>query len=137
MESGISVELERFLLECVESYEQLHALLYLIRRREVPASGGEVSTALGVSEEAALEALGALRNRGLLVAVASSRQPLFRLGQGTHLDAVFEELQHVHEQKPVEVARLMTANALKRARTLAARHFADAFLLRRDRKDRG
>ena len=47
------------------------------------------------------------------------------------------QLQRVHEQEPFAVAKLMTRGALERARTLAARHFADAFVLWRDKKDRG
>ena len=137
MAADISTELRSFLLEHVESYEQLHALLYLIRQREVPVSGGEVSSVLGMSEDDALEALEVLRNKGLLVTVESPQQRMFRVGRVLHLDGVLDELQRVHEQQPVELARLMTANAIERARTLAARHFADAFLLRRHLKDRG
>ena len=137
MSDGISLALQRFLLECVENYEQLHALLHLLRRRDVPLGSGEASATLGVSEEAALEALQALRDRGLVAMIGPPNQPLFRLERAPHLDAVLEELQGAHDQKPVEVAKLMTANAIDRARTLTARRFADAFLLRRAKKDDG
>ena len=102
-----------------------------------PLGSGEASATLGVSEEAALEALQALRDRGLVAMIGPPNQPLFRLERAPHLDAVLEELQGAHDQKPVEVAKLMTANAIDRARTLTARRFADAFLLRRAKKDDG
>ena len=137
MENAISVQLKRFLLENVESYEQLHALLYLAGRPGLAPSASDVSIGLGISEDAALQALQSLQNHGLIVAMVSRERPLFRLEGRPDLDAVLEELRHAHEQRPVEVAKLMTANAIERARTIAARHFADAFLLRRDKKDHG
>jgi DNA-binding transcriptional regulator GbsR (MarR family) len=137
MEGAISVLLKRFLLENVESYEQLHALLYLAGKRELPLSASDVSAALGISEDAALEALRSLQGHGVVVAMVSPQRSLFRLESRPDIDAMLEELRHVHEQRPVDMAKLMTASAIERARTLTARHFADAFLLRKDKKDHG
>jgi hypothetical protein len=44
-------------------------------------------------------------------------------------------LANAYEERPVEVMKLMSANAIERVRTAAMRTFAEAFILRKDRGD--
>jgi hypothetical protein len=114
--------IEQFLLERVETHEQLQALLWFSSGNGEPRSPEEAAKALSLPEPAVAEALSALVKAELLRRVAGTR---FRYEPATpELEAAVRRLSLLHEQDGVQVIRIMSAQALARLRTFALRAFA-------------
>jgi class 3 adenylate cyclase len=131
-------DVERLLFEALESYEQLEALLLLVEEPHLRRGADDVAAKLGMPEEAAREALDHLRERGLAVASATGDRVLYGYGAPSpDRDAAIRALARIYRERPAEIAKRMTANAIERLRTSAIRTFSDAFLLRGSKKDDG
>jgi hypothetical protein len=134
MAADVSDDLELLLRERIESYEQLEVLLHLFSVRE-PQRLVDLIGALGLAENAAADAVEALRSAGLIAATSTDGGPLFRYEGAPELDATIRELAGLYREKPAEIAKRMTANAIERVRTAGLRAFSDAFRLRRRKAD--
>ena len=130
------VAVEQFLVEELEGYEQLEALLLLFSNVTQSFSREEVGAALGIGVDAADEALEHLHRRGLVDLEPAQGGPRFRyLSQPASRDVTIGALSRLYQERPIDIVRRMTANAIERLRTAAIHRFSDAFLLRKDKKD--
>jgi predicted ArsR family transcriptional regulator len=133
----VPARVRRLLEAHVETYEQLEALLFLARRGK-PHNADTVAEELGIAPEAALEALQHLRARGLVVETSAGRERVYRIETAsTHADSPVQTLARLYEERRMDVAKLMTDNAIARMRTATIRRFADAFIVKRSPKNDG
>ena len=115
---------QRFLSEYIATYDELHVLLCLLRRRDIDTVPSSVARDLGIPESVCLLALEALCVRRL--AQRSADGKAFRFAPAT--DALTRgalALDHAYHLSPVNVIRAMSENAMQRLRSSAARAFPD------------
>jgi predicted transcriptional regulator len=130
-------DVEDLLLQELESYEQLEALLLLVKEPRRSLDAKTVAEETRIPHDAAAEALDHLCERGLVILEPASGGPRFRYATPPHLDGTIRTLARIYDERRVEVAKRMTANAIERVRTAALRRFSDAFLVKRRKKDDG
>lgn len=124
-------EVQRFLREHIESYEQLAIVLLLQSRRDQALDGGAISAQLQLPEALVDEALQALGQRELVAQSPGADGPLFNFRPETPaLAELVSTLAQLNVDRRLDVMRLMTANSIERLRAKAVSTFADAFLLR-------
>ena len=129
-ESSLPAEVQVFLRERMESYEQLEVLLLLRTRPSDPWAASAVASELHMPEPAADQALRALSRHGLLSVAVSPKALVFRYQpESAELAALVEKLAGAYTEQRIAVVRLMTANSIERLRARALRTFANAFLL--------
>ena len=130
MASELDAEVQRLLFEHVASYEQLEALL-LLRADPARASGTrELAERLRIDESSVMAALEELTAHHLLQRTGGT-PALYRYAPAdARLGIIVERLALLYDAQRLEVIRQMSANAIERLRSSAARTFADAFLLR-------
>lgn len=131
------------LRERIESYEELEILLALERHR----GAGKTVDELGAAVHGALplieSALRSLESRALIkrdtVAVSAGAREAetryFYAPASSELDGAVRALAKAYAGQPIPIIKLMSENAIQRMRTGAARAFADAFILRKDKND--
>ena len=120
----------------VESYEHLAVLLLAYRQSTRTWSVADLSSTLSIPEQLAEAAVTTLRNAGLLRAECDALPPSYRYAANSAAHATIARLASEYAENPVQVVRLMSANAIERVRMSALHAFADAFVLKKD-KDRG
>ena len=130
-----SERLRRFLLEHVETFEELELLIVMSGRPGEAVTEQEVATCIGCAADDARDALRHLAERGFLVPDPGTSGPPFRYGPSdTDLQLGVDEIRRLHERSWSALAQLMSANAVERMRrNLQA--CADAFVLGRKRDD--
>lgn len=126
----IPEDVQAFLHEHIETYEQLVALVLLFERRE-SWSVERVAARTHLSEEDALHALVELCERGLVVVETAGGVRNFRYSASSAASETIARLAGLYTSQPLEIMHLMNANAMERVRTSMARSFASAFLVRR------
>lgn len=141
MTSELDVEVLRLLSGQVTSYEQLEALLLLHAAAGRDWAVMEVAAALRIDDANAAAALAALSTQHLLTVTGVGVQQRYRYASAdATLAAGVDKLALAYAERRLEVVKQMSANAIERLRSSAARTFADAFLLgdrkKRDRDDR-
>lgn len=127
-------DVRALLRERIGSYEQLEILLLLHKERsgltaEALSSRLQIAPPLTASTLAELQARGLVRPQ----AAASEARYLYEAATPT-LDAAVSRLARAHAEHPISIIKLMSANAIQRVRIGAARTFADAFILRKDKR---
>jgi hypothetical protein len=122
--------LKELLFETVDTFEELEVLVWFHDRGE-----GSVGRATLIGQQTvaprdeAEVALASLATRGILS--ASSAQPnQFLYVPSAEARAAIEIVVREYRENPVQVMRLMTANAIERVKTAAARTFAESFRIR-------
>ena len=136
-------EVRALLRERVESYEELEILLALERLRGTGRTADELSTAVHVQVPLIERALRSLEAHGLIerriepvAGDARKPEPRYRYAPaGPELDRAVQALAKAYTEQPIPIIKLMSENAIQRMRTGAARAFADAFILRKDKND--
>jgi hypothetical protein len=125
------------LRERIESYEELEALLALERLRGAGLTTVELSAALRVNGPLIEQALRVLETRSLVRSRNAAERPLryFYAPSNAELDDAVRALAKAYGEQPIRIIQLMSENAIQRLRTGAVRAFADAFILRKDKKD--
>lgn len=122
--------LQALLAEAVDSFEKLELVLYLDHVDAVPMPARDLAAEIGVREDIALEALGGLLRTGVLNK-HDSGWSLHRRGRWSEQ---LVDLARVAESDRTALLKFLTARAMDRVRTEAARVFADAFILRPKKK---
>ncbi|HVU05902.1 MAG TPA: hypothetical protein VHE30_29335 [Polyangiaceae bacterium] len=128
--SRIPDDVQEFLRARIKSYEELEALVLLSHAPERRWTAAALSSALDIRLEDAREALVALRQRGLVEARGDSYSYL-----ASPLDETVERLAVAYADNRLGIMNQMSANAIERVRSATARALADAFVLRRGKKD--
>jgi DNA-binding MarR family transcriptional regulator len=134
-------EVRALLRERIESYEELEALLALERLRGTGRTAEELSGAVHVDVPLIERALRSLEARALIERRAPSAQNsalrpeprYFYAPASTQLDSAVRALAMAYAEQPIPIIKIMSENAIQRLRTGAARAFADAFILRKDK----
>ena len=136
-------DVRALLRERIESYEELETLLALERLRGAGKTADELSAAAHVGApliERALRSLEAraLIERGASPAAGSARElepRYFYAPASPELDGAVRALAKLYAEQPIAIIKLMSENAIQRVRTGAARAFADALILRKDKNN--
>ena len=129
-------DVRALLHEHIESYEQLEVLLLLRRERYEEWTVAGLAARLHVREELVASALVGLKAGGLVAATAADPAPRFAYRTSSSgLDAAAGRLEREYAEHPIRIIQLMSANAIERVRTAALHTFADAFVLKKDKKD--
>lgn len=125
-------DLQRFLFEHVESYEELELVVFLRRQRERDWTAEEAGAKLGLSTSACVSALEALEQHGVVVKGAtpgSFRYEPYSMEAAARL----AQLDAFYRNQRLAVVMLMSVNAIERLRVATLHRFADTLRLR-DRK---
>lgn len=131
-DEALLVRLQRFLLEYVESYEELEVLLLLAQSRLAwPVDAIGKSSAL--SDMVVTEALEALSHRSLVASLRPDAATWFYAPESAQLDQTVTDLANAYESERLDVMKMMTANSIRRLRATAA----DAFDVLTSRKTPG
>jgi hypothetical protein len=126
--SGIPEEARRFVLECIDSVEQLEVLLLLHGSPAVVWSPEAVAKTLYSNPESIVRRLAGLHARGLLaIAEASSYRYQPRTAE---LADVVSLLADTYRQRRVAVITVIASKPMENVRA-----FSDAFRLRKKDKD--
>jgi hypothetical protein len=134
----VPADVQCFLLEYVESLEQLEILVLLERRIERAWSALEVADELRVRDSVAEEELRRLCDRGLLVLAGSTSNTSYRYEPISQSLAVMaQRLVETYDAQRVAIMRLMTANAIQRLRAGALGLFCNAFVFGKREKHNG
>jgi len=132
-ESDSDRDVQRFLLENLESHEQLRSLLLIAKAPDRDWTAQQVADALKLPPASAHDVLQHLSRRSLLKGRGAVDEMLF-----TYVPeqaAVVQRLDQICGDEPHVVMKWMNANALERVRSSAIKTFADAFLLRKKKPD--
>jgi DNA-binding transcriptional ArsR family regulator len=124
-------DVERFLLERVESFEQLESLLALWRLRDRKCCIDEVVSGTKMRENAVSIALAELTEAGLVEKYLEAGVDYYRLSPTSLSEDLVERIQRAHDDDTLEVMKVMTSNAMQRLRSAAIRTFSEAFVVRR------
>lgn len=136
MASSPSEFLQAFLHDSISSYEELEALLLLVREGDRSWTDGELAEALKVHVEAISPALDQLASiEGLLEMHDQAGHRRFQYApKSKMLRQVVEELAVAYAEQRLAIVQIMSANALNRVRGAAMRRLADAFRIERPKK---
>jgi len=120
-------DLQQFLRDHVETYEQLEILVLLAGAPDRHWSADDIAAALRVDHAVVTEGLAHLDRAGVLVASGPDTAPRFA-ARPDHA-AMVVRLADVYRRDRLGIMNRMTSNALERVRTSALRAFTSAFLL--------
>jgi hypothetical protein len=127
-------DVQRLLRDLLHTYEELEIVLLLDREKPRALSVSEVGAAVGIAPDAAGTTLATLIDRKLIARDDGSGA--YRFGDSPdEIVRAVGELGRIWSQDRLPIVRLVTANAVERLRTGAARALSDAFLLPKGRKD--
>ena len=126
-ETELPLHLQTFLLQHIETYEQLEVLLLLQKHSSAGWHVRGIAEKLRLSENAVRDALDALQERGLTKGGLEPGTRAEYAGGREQVDNVVAELADTYATRTLEVMRAMTANAIARLRANAAGTF-DAVL---------
>ena len=128
MTSGIPEDVRRFLLQCIDSVEQLEVLLHLYRTPEQAWSCDSIALALYSNPASIARRLAGLYSNGLLTLESSST---YRYQPKTaELDVTVSHLAETYRQRRVAVITVIASKPMENVRA-----FSEAFRLRKKDKD--
>ena len=128
MSGPLPLDVERFLVDHIDSIAQLEILRLLHATPESDATAATVARALGVDAVWASAELANLTSRGLLAHGANGAAPTFRFAPRTdELRATIDEVLRAFHERRVTVIDLVASKPSRHIRG-----FADAFRLRKD-----
>lgn len=127
-------ELRAFLREHVSSFEELEALLLFVRAPQRAWESFDVASALGLSEDMTETALSGIAGTFVARESGGGSAVVYRYAPRAELEPVVELLRRAYAEERLTVVQIMSANAMQRVRSSAARRLAEAFRLERSRK---
>jgi len=128
----LSEDLLDLLRRRVGSLEALECLLLVRRERERKWASFEIARELGIPEGMVDTTLAAMKAAALVVREGAAGGATWRYApRGAELEAIVDRLARVYEERRLEVMRILSAQAMERLRSSAARAFADAFVIGR------
>jgi hypothetical protein len=124
------------LREHVTSFEKLELILLLAGQPQQAWTIASLSSRVHVPEDLIVEALDALERARLVGSTIEGGQRLVRHAPATaELAHAACELLRIFPELRAAIIVFMNANAIERVRSGAVRTFAEAFILRKDKKD--
>jgi DNA-binding IclR family transcriptional regulator len=129
-------DVQKLLRDHIESYEQLELLVLLRTELDHRWTVDALSARFRIPASLASLALDELQTAGFVEPRGHGPEKQYAyLTQSNHVEATLERLIQAYREYPIPILRQMSANAIERVRTAALRRFADAFILRKDKKD--
>jgi hypothetical protein len=125
--SELTAEIEAFLREHIESFEELEVLLLVHERSEVAWTNQEVAAELRIGAEATQRALRRLLEIELVEQV--SPEPRYRYNPSAPQAWRADETAKAYQADRLAILNALSKQAIERIRMSAARTFADAFRL--------
>ena len=132
MSSILSPALRKLLDTQVESFEKLELLMLLRRSPSGPKTAGELALTLNIGSDEVRSIVAALSAAGLVARAADGAISLAPLRP--EAQAVLDELARVYEEDKIVLVKVIAETAMDRLRNLAGRAFADAFVIRKNKK---
>ncbi|HEY4187439.1 MAG TPA: hypothetical protein VGP07_20350 [Polyangia bacterium] len=130
----IGQEVRALLSIKIQSIEQLEVVLFLRERLGHAWTPSALAAKLHLTSSEAEGALRQLRSARLVDVVRSDSTTSFRYLPGdSNLSETVERLALEYQQSPLEIVRIISANAIERVRTGTLRFFADSFVLGKKR----
>lgn len=123
----IPSDLQQFLRDHVETYEQLEILVLLAGAPDRHWPADDIAAALRLDHAVVAEGLAHLERAGVLE--ASGPDTARRFAARPDHAAMVARLADVYRRDRLSIMNRMTSNALERVRTSALRAFTSAFLL--------
>ncbi|MGH8143693.1 MAG: hypothetical protein ACREU2_14395 [Steroidobacteraceae bacterium] len=137
MKIELDTDVRRLLLEQITTYEQLETLLLLHAQPAQGWSAPAVAAAVRIQEDSAAAALNELVAQRLVSFKSDGAKSEYQYAAADAAAAsAVDRLSQAYSQQRLEVVKQMSANAIERVRSSAARTFSDAFIFRRKRDDR-
>lgn len=132
--ASVPPELIAFVHDYFATYEQLQVLELLRHERSSPWTENQISDRLRLQSTLTRAALDCLCVSRLVAVRAENGMETFAYAPASvDLEHLVNQLLTTYKLQPIEIIRLMSANAIERVRTAALRAFADAFVLRKDK----
>jgi hypothetical protein len=132
--SDLPEDVRALLKAHIESYEQLETLLLLRRERYEQWTAEGLAARLRVGAQLIEPALAGLKASGLVELTGAAPARFAYRPASPELDAATGRLEREYAERPILIIQLMSANAIERLRTAALHTFADAFVLKKDKK---
>lgn len=132
MSEPIDEGVRALLLERIEAFEHLELLRRMHRKPDQRWTPQDVTEQLRVSQTIAEAALDHLVKQQLVAAAPAEGEEGFLFSyqpQDPVLAATVDRLVQAYDDSILEIMKLMSANAIERARNKALRFFSDAFIL--------
>jgi hypothetical protein len=125
-----------FLRDHVSSFEELEVLLFFVRAPRRTWSVAELAAALNLSSEVVESALGQLASASAPITATSggTTSVTHRYMPNVEEERLLDGLRRAYDEQRLTILQLMSANAMERVRSMAARRLADAFRLDRSKK---
>jgi hypothetical protein len=134
MSESLDEGVKALLRERIEAFEHLEVLRKLHRQPEERWAPQTVADQLRISYAIAEAALEYLARHQLLATSSGEDGPRFAYSpKDPAVAANVDKLVRAYDDSIVEIMKLMSANAIERARTKALHFFADAFILGKKR----
>ncbi len=120
----------------IGSFEELEALMLLFQEQDESWTSRAVARRLGTGVDLIEQALESLHRAHLVQRVARGDEVRYQHGsESEELAKAVADLAEECGKRRVDVFRAMSANTVRRQRDSAIHMFADAFVLRRRKKD--
>jgi hypothetical protein len=129
----IPAHVQRFMYERITTYEQLEILVRLAES-QAAADVNSIAQSLGISPDAALEALDALGSASLVAKLGRGQGYKYSPGEAA-LDTATKQLVATYRANRFAVVKAMTDNSLQRLRGSTLHTFAECFLIGGPKKD--
>lgn len=126
-----------FLSDHVSGFEELEVLLFFVRAPRRAWKLVDVADALNLPTEVLETALSQLATAGTPIAAttdATTAATTYRYTPDGPAERLLQALARAYEEQRLTVLQIMSANAMERVRSMAARRLADAFRLDRSKK---
>ena len=120
-------QIDRFILEEIDSVPHLEALLLVWRRRPANWSYGDLARALYLSEDRTFEVVRSLLERGLIVEVGGQRSRFALLLESKDKEMLLESLDLTYRRELVRVSHMIHSKA-----SPGVLDFARAFRFKKD-----
>lgn len=128
-------DLKRLLFDCVESFEELHVLVWLKAREHEEFDEQAIAEGTRIHVSVLSETLTRLAELGL-VFTTETRPPRYRYApREPAMREGFDTIIARYQTNPLEIMGVMTANAIERVRTAALSTFANSFRIRGPKRD--
>ena len=132
MSDSIPEDMGRLLRDGVGSLEGLEVLLLLRKDHARAWPLDEIARRLSIPQTSIEPPVAELVSHGLLAHDHSPAGDTWQYApRSAELEALVDRLASVYEDRRLEVMRLLSAHAMERIRSSAARAFADAFVFGR------
>jgi len=120
-------DVDRFILDRIDSVPHLEALLLLWSHRPQPWSAGDLGNRLYVPPEVANQVLQGLTAQQLIVSTGGSGDQYFYQSKSADTDRLLEQVESAYRRETIRIARMVHSKLFP-----GVREFARAFRLKKD-----